>query len=197
MSDKIDPMIQREFDRLGYNVIENEKLAELIIEKVNRRRNLMIGVVGVTIAIVTIIAALIFSGLNQNSGLSRAGGSASSLTRLGDGNGAAPLPLTGYLDIKGSNPKTAQGVFLFNLNMGEMMQLITDDPDPSQGIVGQIEVYLIQNGSPDRLVQTYDMGSHTHINEFSAPTDGSYRWVLKFNNPNFQGRVRFAFVRTH
>jgi len=81
--------------------------------------------------------------------------------------------------------------------MGQMMQAITDNPDPSQGIVGTIEVFSIKDGAPERLVQTYDMGSRTHINEFGAREDAIYRWVLNFNNPNFQGRVRFAFVRTN
>ena len=81
--------------------------------------------------------------------------------------------------------------------MGQMMQEITDNPDPIQGFAGKIEVYLVGNGMEDRVVQTYDMSSHTQINEFSAPVDGQYRWVLTFNNPNFKGRVRFAFVRTN
>ena len=197
MSEKIDPLIQREFDRLGFNIVENENLADLIITKVNRRRNLMIAT-GAAIAVgIILIGLFIYSGFNKNSEIPSAGGSATSLTREGNANGVSPLPLTGYLDIDGSKPASAQGVFKFQLNMGEMVQLVTDNPDPIQGIAGKIEVYLIKDGISERLVQTYDMGSRTHINEFAAQEDGVYRWVLKFNNPNFKGRVRFAFVQSH
>jgi hypothetical protein len=197
MNEKIDPLIQREFDRLGFNVVENENLADLIISKANHRRNKLVGIAVAVVAAVVILTLSIYSGLNQDSNPSSAGGKSASLTSQGDSQEVQPLPLTGYLDIDGSNPKSAKGIFYFKLSMGQMMQAITDNPDPSQGIVGKIEVFSIKDGIPERLVQTYDMGSRTHINEFGAPEDATYRWVLHFNNPNFQGRVRFAFVRTN
>ncbi len=197
MSQYIDPLIRREFERLGLNIVENEQLADLIISRVNRRRNLLIalGVAAIAAAIAIVIAIYVAS--TDGASASGASGQSASLTQSASADGSQSLPLTGYIDIDGSVPEKARAVFLFNLKQGQMMQEITDNPDPIQGIAGKIEVYLVGNGSEDRLVQSYDMSSHTQINEFSGPVDGQYRWVLTFNDVNFKGRVRFAFVRTN
>ena len=197
MSQYIDPLIRREFERLGLNIVENEQLADLIISRVNRRRNLLIalGVAAIAAAIAIVIAIYVAS--TDGASASGASGQSASLTQSASADGSQSPPLTGYIDIDGSVPEKARAVFLFNLKQGQMMQEITDNPDPIQGIAGKIEVYLVGNGSEDRLVQSYDMSSHTQINEFSGPVDGQYRWVLTFNDVNFKGRVRFAFVRTN
>jgi len=197
VNQNIDPLIRREFERLGLNIVENERLAEMIISKVNRRRNILIalGLAGVAMAIAIIAALYVVS--TDGATASSASGQASSFEQSAAANGSQALPLTGYVDIDGSNPEKSRAIFTFDLKMGQMMQEITDNPDPIQGYAGKIEVYLVGNGMEDSVVQTYDMSSHTQINEFSAPADGQYRWVLTFNNPNFKGRVRFAFVRTN
>jgi hypothetical protein len=197
MSFNFDPLIKREFDRLGFNIIENEDLADLIITRVKREKRKKI-YIGIGIA-VTALAALLALYFGLNSGNSNAAAKAvgSSLSTPAGTDGSQQLPLTGYVDIDGSKPNMSKAVFLFDLQMGQMMQEITDNPDPIQGVAGKIEVFYISKGMPERLVQTYDMGSHTQINEFGVNQTGQYRWVLTFNDVNFKGRVRFAFVRTH
>jgi hypothetical protein len=145
----------------------------------------------------TAIALLLFFGVQSTRSAGAAPVYATSLTQNETPEGGQKLPLAGYIDVDGSTVEGSIAVFQFSLESSQMVQLITDNPDPAQGIVGKIEVYLVGVGMEDTLVQTYDVGSRTHINEFGAPQSGLFRWVLTFNNPNFQGRVRYAFVRTN
>lgn len=197
MNFNFDPLIKREFDRLGFNIIENEDLADLIITRVKRekRKKILIGI-GVAIAALGVLLALYF-GLNRGNSSAAARAVGSSLTTPAGTNGSQQLPLTGYVDVDGSKPNMSKAVFLFDLQMGQQMQVFTDNPDPIQGIAGKIEVFYVAAGTPDRLIQTYDMGSHTQVNEFGVRESGQFKWVLTFNDVNFKGRVRFAFVRIH
>ena len=77
------------------------------------------------------------------------------------------------------------------------MEEITDSPNPSMGEVGLVEVYRVLPGSEDQLVQQYQMSSRTQINEFGVPVTGQYRFVLKFTDQTFKGRVRVAIVRSN
>jgi hypothetical protein len=197
MNENIDPLIRREFERLGLNIVENERLAEMIISKVNRRRNFLIAMGLLVAALVTVIIVVILANMKPQALATGVSGQAASITQPATADGSQSLPLTGYMDIDGSVPSKAQAIFIFNLRQSNLMQEFTDNPDPIQGYAGKIDVYLVSKGLPDRLVQSYDMSSHTQVNEFSAPIDGQYKWILTFNNPNFKGRVRFAFVRAN
>jgi hypothetical protein len=197
MNINVDPLIKQEFDRLGFNVIENEHLADLIIEKVKNRRKKMIGLITLAVAGATALLALIYFAASSSSSEASAPVYGTSLTQAKSADGGQKLPLAGYIDVNGETPEGSRAVFPFKLEASQMLQLITDNPDPIRGIAGEIEVYLVGNGMENRLIQTYDMGSGTHINEFGVPQSGGFRWVLTFNNPNFKGRVRYAFVRTN
>ena len=197
MNINVDPLIKQEFDRLGFNVIENEHLADLIIEKVKNRRKKMIWLPTLAVAGATALLALIYFAASSSSSEASAPVYGTSLTQAETADGGQKLPLAGYIDVNGETPEGSRAVFQFKLEPSQMVQLVTDNPDPIQGIAGKIEVYLVGNGIEDRLIQTYDMGSGTHINEFGVPRSGVFRWVLTFNDPNFKGRVRYAFVRTN
>ena len=190
--DVIDPLIKKEFERLGFNIIADEKLADLIISKARHERlkRVLIATGGALL-----IAGLIF-GISHlfDSGKSVTG-TANSITQTAGPDGAQPLPLNGYLDIDGSSKSSSRASFTFKLSRGSALQVFTDYPADSMGSIGAIYVYQINSDGTEFLSQKYELGSRTHIQEFMAQADALYRWDLVFNDPAFMGRVRYAFIR--
>ena len=194
-----DPLIRREYKRLGMNIIPNDELADLIFARVQHERLRNIGI-GAIVAAAIVIG--IFFGWRLSDSASRGSSpsavhtSTLSFNQDGTPKGVLPLPQAGYVDIDGSKPETAQISYLFDLQQGWTIQEITDNPDPIMGDAGTVKVFRIDQGA-QRLVQQYQMSSRTQINEFDVPETGIYRFLFEFNNPNFQGRVRVAFVRSN
>lgn len=192
----IDPLIRREFERLGINIIENDSLADLVITKVKHQRakRFLLAALGALLLVVlTVIAFRV-----DNSGqMGSAGNKGSSLSYTQDNTNSTvlPLPQAGYRDINGATKEGSTVSYTFQLKQGWIIEEITDNPDPIMGEAGTIEIFKMDDGTP-RLVQQYSMSSRTQINEFGVPQDGVYKFVLSFTNPNFKGRVRIAFVRS-
>ena len=192
----IDPLIRREFERLGINIVENDSLADLVITKVKQqrlKRALLIALAlsATALAIFFLLRATEATG----TGNSLSTGSSLSFSQEPSNSKTLPLPQAGYRDIDGSTKAGSRVSYTFELKQAWIIEEITDNPDPTMGEVGKIEIFKIDEDSP-RLVQQYSMSSRTQINEFGVPQDGVYSFVLTFNNPNFKGRVRIAFVRS-
>jgi hypothetical protein len=192
----IDPLIRREFERLGINIVENDSLADLVITKVNHQRvkGFLLAGFGAVLILVLTVTFLRADNSGQNRTVLNAGSSLS-YTQETTNPAVSPLPQAGYRDIDGSSRKGSAITYTFELKQGWIIQEITDNPDPIMGEAGKVEVFKI-DGDSQRLVQQYSMSSRTQINEFGVPQDGVYKFVLTFTNPNFKGRVRIAFVRS-
>jgi len=198
VSNNIDARIREEFERLGLNIVESDRLADLIITRVRRDRiRRILG--GFAIALLTAGAiALGVAVTSDNSASSeQATGSSLSFNQAVSANGSVGLPQAGYVDIDGSVASKSVVTYLFDLQQGWILQEITASPNPSMGIVGAVQVYRVIKDQPEQLVQQYDMSSRTQINEFGVPETGLYRFVLKFTDPTFKGRVRVAIVRSN
>ena len=197
MINDIDSLIKQEFERLGLNIVESEGLADLIIARVRRERMRRI-LGGFAVALLTaggIVVGVAVSADNSAS-TEQATGSSLSFNQAANANGSVGLPQAGYVNIDGSVPSKSVVNYLFDLQQGWILQEITASPNPSMGIVGAVQVYRVIKDQPERLVQQYDMSSRTQINEFGVPETGQYRFVLKFTDPTFKGRVRVAIVRS-
>jgi hypothetical protein len=196
VSKSIDARIQEEFERLGLNIVESDRLADLIITRVRRdRMRRILGGAGVALLAALGIAFVITTSSDSSGSSSQVTGSSLSFTQEATKDGSQALPQAGYWDIDGSIPSKSVVSYLFNLQQGWILEEITDSPNPSMGEVGLVEVYRVLEGSEDQLVQQYQMSSRTQINEFGVPMTGQYRFVLKFTDPTFKGRVRVAIVR--
>jgi hypothetical protein len=194
----IDSLIKQEFERLGLNIVESEGLADLIITRVRRERmRRVLG--GCAIALLTAgaIALGIAVSSNNSESSEQATGASLSFNQAASANGSVGLPQAGYVDIDGSVASKSVVTYLFDLQQGWILQEITASPNPSMGIVGAVQVYRVIKGQPEQLVQQYDMSSRTQINEVGVPETGQYRFVLKFTDPTFKGRVRVAIVRSN
>jgi hypothetical protein len=196
VSKSIDARIQEEFERLGLNIVESDRLADLIITRVRRdRMRRILGGFGVATLAALAIAFVVTTSSDSSGSSSQVTGSSLSFTQEATEDGSQALPQAGYWDIDGSVPSKSVVSYLFNLQQGWILEEITDSPNPSMGEVGMVEVYRVLEGSEDQLVQQYQMSSRTQINEFGVPMTGQYRFVLKFTDPTFKGRVRVAIVR--
>ena len=194
----LDALIRREYKRLGMNIVHDDALADLIFAKAERERwrNIAIGAAIVAAIMVGIFFGWKMTDSSANSSNASTHSSSLSFNQDGTPEGILPLPQAGYVDVDGSNPKTAQISYLFQLQRGWTLQEITANPDPKMGEAGTVKVFRVEDGA-ERLVQQYLMSSHTQINEFGVPETGIYRFLFEFNNPNFKGRVRVAFVRSN
>jgi hypothetical protein len=194
----IDSLIKQEFERLGLNIVESEGLADLIIARVRRERMRRI-LGGFAVALLTAGAIALGVAITSNDSASseQATGSSLSFNQGANANGSVGLPQAGYIDIDGSVASKSAVSYQFDLQQGWILQEITDSPNPSMGNVGVVQVYRIFKDQPDQLVQQYDMSSRTQINEFGVPVTGQYRFVLRFTDPTFKGRVRVAIVRSN
>jgi len=197
MNNNIDSRIREEFERLGLNIVESDRLAELIISRVRRDRMKRIFVgFGLSLLILATIALAVSIISKSSSTSSEVTGSSLSFTQEAGADGSQALPQAGYVEIDGSVPSKSVASYLFNLQQGWILQEITDIPNPSMGEVGIVQVYRVVQGMEDQLVQQYQMSSRTQINEFGVPATGQYRFVLKFTDQTFKGRVRVAIVRS-
>ena len=198
MINNIDSLIKQEFERLGLNIVESEGLADLIIARVRRERMRRI-LGGFAVALLTAGAIALGVAITSNDSASseQATGSSLSFNQGANANGSVGLPQAGYVDIDGSVASKSAVSYQFDLQQGWILQEITDSPNPSMGNVGVVQVYRIFKDQPDQLVQQYDMSSRTQINEFGVPVTGQYRFVLRFTDPTFKGRVRVAIVRSN
>ena len=192
----IDPLIRREFERIGINIVENDSLADLVISKVKLQRIKRVIGAGISVLLVISLLMLFFrsGSANVNNGTSSSGNSLS-YSQDSTNRNVLPLPQAGYRDVNGASKSGSVVAYIFELKQGWIIEEITDNPDPIMGDAGTIKIFKMDY-SPPRLVQQYQMSSGTQINEFGVPQNGIYKFVFTFNNPNFRGRVRFAFVRS-
>jgi hypothetical protein len=197
MNNNIDSRIREEFERLGLNIVESDRLAELIIARVRRdRMKRILAGFGISFFVVATIALVVATISKSGDTSSQATGSNLSFTQEAGADGSQSLPQAGYIEIDGSVASKSEVSYLFNLQQGWILQEVTDSPNPSMGEVGIVQIYRVTQGSEDQLVQQYQMSSRTQINEFGVPATGQYRFLLKFTDPTFKGRVRVAILRS-
>ena len=194
----LDPLIRREYKRLGMNIVPDDALADLIFAKVQheRLRNFSIALVVLASIVIGLFAGWkLTDNPSSSSGIKVSSSDSLSFTQEATGGDMLPLPQAGYHDIDVSNPDRARLEFTFELQSGWIIQEITANPDRSLDPAGKIEVFEVIDGQ-EKLAQEYMMSSGPQINEFGVPNTGIFKFVLTFTNSNFKGRVRVAFVRS-
>jgi len=196
----IDPLIQREFDRLGINILESEHLADLVIAKVRNRRTrkfILIALYGAIAIGIGFVLYLVGSALNSSSGDQIQQMQSSSVTSPADANGSLPLPQFAVINVDTTKPEGRNLGFSFNLRARNMFEIISEIPQTIRGLAGSIEVYRINPDKSKTFFTNFELGTSTHINDFSVPADGQYQIVFRFSDPNFKGRIRLAFIEVH
>ena len=188
-----DPLIRREFEKLGINIIANDDLADLVVSKVRRQRFMWITLGVLLISLIASITFLLFAASKSDNFMKTV--KSISFSQQATNDQFESLPQAGYVDVDTSRKSNSRFQYVFELKQGWIIQSITDIPSPIPGEIGKVNVYR-KAGTKFQLVQQYSMSSRTQINEFGVPIDGIYRFEFNLTTPNFQGRVRLAIVRS-
>jgi len=196
----IDPLIQREFDRLGINIVESEHLAELVIAKVRNRRTRKFSLIAVYSALAIAIGFILFlagSKIATPIGEHIQKMQSSSLTSPAGADGLLSLPQFAVIEVDTTKPQGRNLGFSFDLKAMNMFEIVSEIPQTIRGLAGSLEVYRINPDKSKTFSTKFDLGTGTHINDFSVPADGQYQIVFRFSDPNFKGRMRVAFLEAH
>jgi len=141
-NDNLDPLIKREFEALGLNIVSNDLLADMVFERVKKRRIrkwLVAGVVALSI--------LALAGLSYVVGTSTLFSSgqpviqSNSYAIPGDENGGLALPQYANLRLNGLTLVERTYTFTFALEIGQVIEVFTDPQDGSGGIIAELTVY--------------------------------------------------------
>lgn len=198
MSEIIDPLIQREFDRLGFGILNNENLAEMVIVKVTqRRRARLLKTIAISIGLVMLtgLAAVIVVKVTRSSTPTALTPSGASLTSNGNQQDSLPLPQFVVANVDATNPSGSLYSFTFDLTQGQLLEMVYEIPASGVELTGKIEVYEIQSSGPKTHVTDFALGSGTHINDFGIPKDGRYQIIYRLAQSTFKGRIRWMFMQ--
>jgi hypothetical protein len=189
----IDQAIQREFDALGFNVVDNENLADLIIARSRqsrlRRTLLILGALFVSGALVFLLSKLV----NHDSLGAQI--QSTSIISKSSSQDTSTLPLFALVDLDGSKSSQNNASFFFDLKADQLIEFVTHIPDGNQGTVGKLFVYKIKSGEAPTLASTYEIASFTQIQEFGVNQDGKYEFRLVIDKPSFRDRIRVLIAR--
>ena len=197
MMQNIDPLIQREFDRLGINILESEHLADLVISKVRYRRTRKFTLIALYSALAIGIGFILYL---AGSAITSAGGDqiqemhSSSLSSPAGADGSLSLPQFAVIEVDTTKPEGRNLGFSFDLKARNTFEMISEIPETIRGLAGSIEVYRVNPDKSKTFFTKFELGTSTHINDFSVPADGQYQIVFRFSDPTFKGRVRLAFL---
>lgn len=189
----IDPAIQREFDNLGFNIVDNENLADLIIARTNRLKRKIWLLIGASIVAIGLGALLILQILNPSAQGPTI--QSTSVITTSTSKDVSPLPLYARVDIDSSKSSTAQADLLFDLKARQIIEYVTHIPLVGEGIIGKLLVSIQGADGKFILVQEYDVGSFTNIQEFAVNQSGRYLFRLAFTEPNYKGQIRVLVAR--
>ena len=118
----------------------------------------------------------------------------SSLTSPAGANGSLSLPQFAVINVNTTKPEGRNLGFSFDLRARNKFEMISEIPETIRGLAGSIEVYRVNPDESKTFFTKFDLGTSTHINDFSVPADGQYQIVFRFSDPTFKGRVRLAFL---
>ena len=195
-NDNLDPLIKREFEALGLNIVSNDLLADMVFERVKKRRIRKWLVAGVVA-----LAILALAGLSYVIGTSTLFSSrqpviqSNSYAIPGDENGGLALPQYANLRLNGLTLAERTYTFTFALEMGQVIEVFTDPHDGSGGIIAELTVYKRDANGERRKIQTYPVAAGLSSSEFGNITSaGLYDFEYVFTDLSYRGLVRVGIL---
>jgi len=197
--ENLDPLIRREFEALGMNIVGNDLLADIVIEKVRKRRIRKILIVGAALLSLALLATSSYAIFTSTKS-----GSTSSIVQSNsyadpgisvDGKSTAlALPQFARIEVKNNDAASRHVTFTFHLHPGRFIEVFTE-PRNASGDVGVLKVYPHGLSDPASCLGTFQIGAGTGSNEFgNISADGLYDFVYDFTNLNYYGQVRAGFL---
>ena len=195
-NDNLDPLIKREFEALGLNIVSNDLLADMVFERVKKRRIrkwLVAGVVALSI--------LALAGLSYVVGTSTLFSSrqpviqSNSYVIPGDENGGLALPQYANLRLNGTTLEERTYTFTFALEMGQVIEVFTDPYEGAGGIIAELTVYKRDKDGEREKIQTYPVAAGLSSSEFGNITSaGLYDFEYVFTDLSYRGVVRVGIL---
>ena len=195
-NDNLDPLIKREFEALGLNIVSNDLLADMVFERVKKRRIrkwLVAGVVALSI--------LALAGLSYVVGTSTLFSSrqpviqSNSYVIPGDENGGLALPQYANLRLNGTTLEERTYTFTFALEMGQVVEVFTDPRDGAGGNIAELTVYKRDTNGQREKIQTYPVAAGLSGSEFgNINSAGLYDFEYVFTDLSYRGVVRVGIL---
>jgi hypothetical protein len=196
INDDLDPLIKREFEALGLNIVSNDLLADLVFERVKKRRIRKWVITGVVALCLAALASLSYVIGTSDLFSSKAPVvESNSYVIPEDKSGGFSLPQYANLRLNGMTIEERTFTFTFSLKPGQMIEICTDPRESSGGILGELTVYKRDTEGNRVRVQSFDIGSGLGTNEFGdINSEGLYDFVYSFNDLNYRGSVRIGIL---
>jgi hypothetical protein len=195
-NENLDPLIKREFEALGLNIVSNDLLADMVFERVKKRRIrkwLVAGVVGLSV--------LALAGLSYVVGTSTLFSSrqpviqSNSYAIPGDDKGGLALPQYANLRLNGSTLAERTYTFTFALEMGQVIEIFTDPHDVTGGLIAELTVYKRDSNGERMKIQTYPVSAGLSSSEFgNIKSAGLYDFEYVFTDLSYKGLVRVGIL---
>jgi len=196
INDDLDPLIKREFEALGLNIVSNDLLVDLVFERVKKRRIrkwIIAGVVALSLAALASLSYVI--GTSTLFSSKAPVFESNSYVIPADKNGGFSLPQYANLRLNGTTIEERTFTYTFSLKPGQMVEIFTDPHESSGGILGELSVYKRDTDGNRMFVQSYEIGSGLGNNEFGdINSEGLYDFVYSFNDLNYRGSVRVGIL---
>ena len=195
-NDNLDPLIKREFEALGLNIVSNDLLADMVFERVKKRRIrkwLIAG--GVALSVLALAALSYVVGTSALFSSGKPVIQSNSYVIPGDENGGLALPQYANLRLNGTTLAERTYTFTFALEMGQVIEVFTDPHEASGGKVGELTVYAREANGERVKIQTYLIGPGAHNNEFgNINRAGLYDFEYVFTDLSYTGSVRVGIL---
>jgi len=203
-NDELDPLIRREFEALGMNIVGNDILADLVIDKVRKRRRRFWFVSAATIfAISTIIAIGYLVGTNSH--LSFAGNSSADNIILSNSyeqssgeKNVLSLPQFARINVTQGKESSRHSSFRFHLHRGEVIEVFTQSKSATGGIIGNLTINYVRSDGTTTTLQKNPIGTNDANNEFGNTSEtGLYTFNFDITDPSYEGQLLVGFLIGH
>jgi hypothetical protein len=195
-NDNLDPLIKREFEAIGLNIVSNDLLADMVFERVKKRRIrkwLIAGSVALSLLALAALSYVVGTSTLFSSG--RPVIQSNSYTIPGDENGGLALPQYANLRLNGLTLAERTYTFTFALEMGQVIEVFTHPYDGSGGTVAELTVYKRDTNGERIKVQTYPVSVGLSSSEFGNITSaGLYDFEYVFTDLSYRGSVRVGIL---
>jgi hypothetical protein len=203
-NDELDPLIRREFEALGMNIVGNDILADLVIDRVRKRRRRFWTVFATTIfAISAIIAIGYFVGSNSHLSFAKNSSAGSiivsnSYEQSSRGKNVLSLPQFARINITQGNNSSRHSSFRFYLHRGEVIEVFTQSKSVTGGIIGNLTINFVRPDGTSRILQRNPIGTNDANNEFGSTSEpGLYTFNFDITEPSYEGQLLVGFLIGH
>ena len=195
-NDNLDPLIKREFEALGLNIVSNDLLADMVFERVKKRRIRKWLIAGVVALLILALAALSYVvGTSTLFSSGRPVIQSNSYVIPGDEKGGLALPQYANLRLNGLTLAERTYTFTFALEMGQVIEVFTDPYEGSGRIIAELTVYKRDTNGEREKIQTYPVAAGLSSSEFGNITSaGLYDFEYVFTDMSYRGTVRVGIL---